>query len=278
MQLVRYAADIFGDLLNLSLNKNLEKYEKYSFLVDLLDEKDVPEAAIRNLYFQLDWEEASSLVLYKVSTPPSVYDGALFDWIYDSIAAKAVNEIVFKYNQAIVVITRKNEGKANTVISHLQALFSYANYHCGISYEFTGLNNIASHYFQAGRAIELTRNRGSKFHYFRDCAFDGLVCAVKAGINWRDYVTPSLLSLIDTDASQGTEYYRTLYCLLVNKGHSSNAAAALFIHRNTLKYRLDKITQILDMDVFDENVSSYLRFCYALLREDYPVVMPLPSV
>ncbi|MDR0862680.1 MAG: helix-turn-helix domain-containing protein [Oscillospiraceae bacterium] len=275
MQLARYTADVYGDLLNMSFNKNLERYEKYPFLVYLLDGKDIPESAIHNLYYQLNWDEQSNLVLYKITTPPNVPDISRLDWIYDKIVSKAVNEIVFTYNNSIVVISRQVESKSNTLLAYIQSLISFGDFHCGVSFTFSGLANIAAHYFQAGRAIDIRLERDARVHYFKDCAFDGLVQAVKSNVSWRSFVTPALFKLIEIDAAQGTEYYKTLYCLLINKGHSSNASIALYIHRNTLKYRLDKITQVFDMNIFDENIASYLRFCYALMMDDFPVVMPV---
>ena len=74
----------------------------------------------------------------------------------------------------------------------------------------------------------------------------------------------------EIDRVTGTEYYKTLFWLLVNNYHAAETAKTLFIHRNTLKYRVDKITQLMDVDIYDGDVSAYLRFCYALMLEDFP--------
>ena len=56
----------------------------------------------------------------------------------------------------------------------------------------------------------------------------------------------------------------------MNNYHAAETAKTLFIHRNTLKYRVDKITQLMDVDIYDGDISAYLRFCYALMLEDFP--------
>jgi hypothetical protein len=276
MQLARYVADVYGDILSKTLDKSAEKYTKFSFLVDLLDGKARSDEAILNLYIQLNWDETTRLVLYKVTPPPGTYESLLFDWVCESIADKASNAIVFPYNRTIVVIVPKTDNKQPAMLSHILSLISTSNYHCGVSYTFVGLKNIPYHYFQAGYAIENSKDPENKLHCFKDFVFPGFVQFVKTNIGWRSFIMPSLYRLIEADAAQGTEYYKTLYCLLVNRGHSSNTSASLYIHRNTLKYRLDKITRLLETDIYDESISVYLRFCYELLMDDFPVTLPEP--
>lgn len=274
MQLARHTADICGEMLNKSLSKNVEKYMKYSFLVDVLDGKEKAEEVFLNLYWQLNWDVSANLVLYKISALPTVFDSVLYDWLCDNIAEKATNDIVFPYKKSIVVISCQCGNKPPLLLSHILSIIPYGNYHCGVSYTFSGLQNIAYHYFQAGYAIESASDPVNRLHFFKDCSYNGLVHFVKTRISWRSFIMPSLFKLIETDNTQGTEYYKTLYCLLVNKGHSSNTSIDLYIHRNTLKYRLDKITHILETDIQDESVAAYLRFCYALMMDDYPVTLP----
>ncbi len=48
---------------------------------------------------------------------------------------------------------------------------------------------------------------------------------------------------------------------------NANAAAeALFIHRNTMRYRMDKIKRILDDDISDMSVSLELKLAFAIKR------------
>ena len=53
-----------------------------------------------------------------------------------------------------------------------------------------------------------------------------------------------------------------------------DAARQLYIHRNTLKYRLNRIEELIPDDLTDPNTIQYLHFCYALMLEDYPPDVP----
>jgi len=56
--------------------------------------------------------------------------------------------------------------------------------------------------------------------------------------------------LIEYDRAQGTELVQTLSAYFTHKGNLSQTAEALFVHRNTLLYRMERIKEIggLDLD------------------------------
>ena len=104
-----------------------------------------------------------------------------------------------------------------------------------------------------------------------ECSFTGILSYIRDSVEYRAFIDPVLIDLYEIDKETGTEYYKTLYVMLINNCRSSDAAKQLFVHRNTLKYRLDKINQIIKRDIYDNQVSSYLLICYALLARDYPI-------
>lgn len=62
-------------------------------------------------------------------------------------------------------------------------------------------------------------------------------------------LTERLKPLLDYDLKHGTELVKTLEAYFNNCRNSVNAARDLFIHRNTLLYRLEQISKILDLDL-----------------------------
>jgi hypothetical protein len=271
LQLTRYVADLYTALLNQSQNKDAGKYAQYTYIVDLLTGKPVPDDAIDNLYWTLNWAKSDTLTVYRIDTATTVYGTMLLEWICDSIIARSPNDIVFPYKNSVVIISRRTKTQPKILLSDIIQLITTGDCHCGVSFSFEDLNNIAAHYEQAGYAIDFAADPVKRVHFFSDCMFSGLSKALWARVSWRDWVLPSLLDLANTDASQGTAYYKTLYCFLIHKGHLGNTSKELFIHRNTLTNRLDKIVQLLGADIYEESVSAYLRFCYAVMADAYPV-------
>lgn len=278
LQLSKHVADIYSQMLKEKQDLSAEKYAMFSWLVDILDGNEVPRGTIQSFYWQMKWSEADNLTVYKVSPSSTDYDQMLLCWLCDSLSAMAADAAVFPYRHAIVVIVREHNNSPRIALDHIIRLISVNDCRCGVSFTFQGLQHIASYFRQAGHAIGYAPDMGKKIHYFKDCILSGLSCEIKTHLKWQDWVPPSLFKLIETDAAQGTEYYVTLYHLLVNKWHLGNAAKALYIHRNTLLYRLEKIENLMDVDIHDESVWAYLRICYNWMMEVYPVnVLPPPK-
>ncbi|MCV7065581.1 helix-turn-helix domain-containing protein [Mycolicibacterium farcinogenes] len=57
--------------------------------------------------------------------------------------------------------------------------------------------------------------------------------------------------MVVSDRTSGTEYLTTLQAFFEAGGDLSAAARALFIHRNTLKYRLTRIQEVFGIDIGD---------------------------
>ena len=63
------------------------------------------------------------------------------------------------------------------------------------------------------------------------------------------YMQKMLGKLIDYDKSGNTELTKTLNTYLECSGNGTETAEKLFIHRNTLHYRIEKIEQITGYDL-----------------------------
>jgi hypothetical protein len=274
-QLLRYVAKLYERLLTQSQEVLAEQTKIYSPLVDLLDGRLPPEDSVLRLCRKLNWNESTPLVLYKISSIGPERDGVVFDWLCSAVSviiAKFPRVAAITYQNAVVAVVGGNPEHAQTLLDDISGAISrlaVGEYRCGVSFTFTGLDNIRSYYEQAGSAIELAEGAGIA-RYFEDCVYTSLINAFKTCADWRSWILPSLLGLIESDRELGAQYYKTLYHLLLNQGRMGDTAKALFIHRNTLAYRLEKLQQLLNVDLRDERTLAYLRFCYSLLAEDYP--------
>ena len=55
----------------------------------------------------------------------------------------------------------------------------------------------------------------------------------------------SLVEVVRYDLENGTELARTLDVFLTNSGHAAKSSAALFIHRNTLRQRIQRVEELI---------------------------------
>ena len=269
LQLARYVADIFGQMIKVNNDSGAQYNSRFSWLIDLMDGQDVSDEPLATIYRQLKWAHSDTLLLHKIVSGKSRYDKSMRYWIADSMS-EIPGIIVFTHGNSVIVIVRRGDASAQQALDRIIRLIGIGDYHCGVSFPFKGLRNIAIYGRQAAYAVEFAPCSWDKIHLFNDCTLRGVAVELKSHTQWRSWITPSLIELIELDDKQGTNYYTTLFYLLVNKGHIGNTAKALFIHRNTLLYRIDKLEKLLDVDLQEESVLTYLRFCFSMLAEDYP--------
>jgi purine catabolism regulator len=73
--------------------------------------------------------------------------------------------------------------------------------------------------------------------------------AASAGRGGRNAAARFFAPLIDHDTRFASDLLKTLRIYLAADGRPGEAAATLHIHRNTLRYRLGRITKLLGVDL-----------------------------
>lgn len=73
-----------------------------------------------------------------------------------------------------------------------------------------------------------------------------------------DYYSEDLLTLIQNDTEKQTDLLRTLEVYFANNGKGKQTAQELFIHPNTLNYRIKQIQELTNIEFSDFNMKAYL--------------------
>lgn len=77
---------------------------------------------------------------------------------------------------------------------------------------------------------------------------------------------PGIIRLLQYDKDNHTAYYQTLSTYLLNNQNLNQTAGVLYIHRNTMKYRLNKINEIIGLDLNDGMEIFQLAYSYMILH------------
>jgi hypothetical protein len=86
---------------------------------------------------------------------------------------------------------------------------------------------------------------------YDELGFYRLIYAAHRGGAVEDYVRQWLGTLLDYDHNKNSELVSTLAEYFEHGGNYNESAAALHIHRSTLRYRLDRIRQLTNYDIRD---------------------------
>ena len=138
----------------------------------------------------------------------------------------------------------------------------------GISNVFSGVEHFAPQYYQACRAMELDKRlgAGNTVCRYSDYAFFDLLCNAKPPTPLKNFCDPALETLRRYDSKNDTDLFETLGTYLQCGCSIKCTAEKMFLHRNSLAYRLKRIAELTQVDLENSNTRFLLNMSYRILR------------
>lgn len=172
------------------------------------------------------------------------------------------------YNdQIILIITRKSEQLlSNEEISSLKKLCSENNLYSGLSNHFKNIIDLPEYYQQALRSIELgiCKHNEANLFIYKQYYIDHIASTFMQSESIETFCHPSMRYLLDYDKNNGTELAYTLYMYILNERNLLSTSNAIYVHRNTVTYRLKKINSFINLDLDDYTTRQYIILSFAM--------------
>lgn len=118
----------------------------------------------------------------------------------------------------------------------------------GVGKSHTHLKHAYSGYQEAVQALSLYPCYPTSILFFEELGIFGLLMNLNDGKTLQTFIRNYLGPLIDYDQAKGSELLTTLRVYLDHDGSKQVSARKLFIVRQSLYYRLDRITELLGKD------------------------------
>jgi PucR family transcriptional regulator, proline-responsive transcriptional activator len=138
----------------------------------------------------------------------------------------------------------------------------FYNFLIGVGKEYTSLYQMRKSFLEASEVIEtanfISPRPESMPREFAQLGIYRYLPALYEKNTSKDYYSDDLLSLIKNDVKKQTDLLRTLEVYLKNDGKGKQTANELFIHPNTLNYRIKKIQELTTIDFNNFNMKVYL--------------------
>ncbi len=231
----RFVNDLSG-----SLNKSLHS----TILYNLLDELDT--AGKNKSIPKIDLPKQLKVVVVRYIYP--MYNRHLKRTIMFELERIFPNGYSVQYKGYMaIVVDSINDNQEN----ELKKMVSQNDITIGVSWEFYNIAQFKRYFNQAVSAIKLSHRIGAKNQLvnYTDYAIFDLLSNYAGKIPLQGFCHPHLETLKTYDRINGTEFYMTLRTYFQNNKNLSLTSKALFIHKNSLAYRLNRITQLTGIDL-----------------------------
>lgn len=133
-----------------------------------------------------------------------------------------------------------------------QAVTEFANdpLAIGIGRPVDALIGLRDSYREARQALLMARRLAEPHPlYFGELNVYRLLFQLEYSPELASFCQETIGTLIEYDRAQGTDLVETLNAYFARKGNLSATAEALFVHRNTLIYRMERIREISGLDL-----------------------------
>ncbi|AJY75081.1 PucR family transcriptional regulator [Paenibacillus beijingensis] len=136
------------------------------------------------------------------------------------------------------------------IYSEVLELTEDPGFRCVISKPKFRLEAIREAYEECNEAIAISDRLSidNRVTMFSDLEFNTLFRHIPREA-MKKYCTNLLQPLLQKEEYYVTEMLHTLEAYFANEGYINDAAKQLFVHRNTVLYRLEKISELLDVDL-----------------------------
>ena len=143
---------------------------------------------------------------------------------------------------------------------------SYSGLSVGIGSTVTNVRNIHASYGRANVAYRMLGTLESNPLRYDDLGIYRILNDVKDRTVNTEFAENILGRLINYDEIHKTDYMYVLSKLLENDCNATRTAEVLFIHRNTMKYKIKAIKEILGCDIFETYNRSKIVLAMYILK------------
>lgn len=160
----------------------------------------------------------------------------------------------------------ENAEDEQQIISECSKIFSSIRAKCAVSDVFRGLSNLGSQAIIIEKILHIgSVHNSKKFLYkYEEYKMQVMLYVCEDTLELNNMIHKDLFTLSDYDLENDTHYFLTLFEYLKNERKTLETADALKIHRNTLRYRIEKITDLIESNLDNHTERMQLFLSYAI--------------
>lgn len=197
--------------------------------------------------------------------------------IYNATTTYFCNVIMQDFNESFAFSNKQSifvlfnishiQESRNSYFKRINRLIKDGNFRIGYSHYADGLSHLKICFREAEIALEMgTRYQPPKWtHKFCDAVMPYIFNTMTAELPAPSLYSPIILRLQCYDAKNQTDYVKTLQSYIRNNMNAVQTAKDLFIHRATIVYRLERIKEIGETDLKNDDDLFHIILTFKLI-------------
>ncbi|HWQ79221.1 MAG TPA: PucR family transcriptional regulator ligand-binding domain-containing protein [Anaerovoracaceae bacterium] len=226
----------------------LEKIEVISeSLIDRLLDQNISKNEIINLALKINGEFRNYYVVMNISLNND-YSG--YEQLKSSLDKKR-NFKILKYKRHLIVILNFDlDSMAKTNINYISSILEKCskNYIVGVSNTFTNMEEFNVAVRQAISANEMSDIINNNVIMYKELNVYKLLYLLKDTRELREYQAEIIDPLVEYDKRYNSNLLETIESYIENDGDYEKMAKSLYLHENTVRYRIQKAKKILNLE------------------------------
>lgn len=269
----REIAEYFGNVINDLFIHNtvyLPTRGRYydNFFIDLIESKlERAPAVIEQVFHKLKWNDSDQFVVF-VRKSETCEESVVINTLELQILEQMFPCQAFIYKDYVVGVFNlsqrhilADESFHAAIRRDIESIRNNIGGVIGVSDPFhanAGFINLSDFYHQAAASIEkldFTKIQGESnhIHFYKDKAVSYICHTLEQEKKRWAFYHPGVQILMKYDEENDTELCSTLQNYLMNGQNAMQTAKQMFIHRNTLLYRLERIIMLTGIDLSNPN-------------------------
>ena len=243
------------------------------FVYDLLEGNITDPGLIQERFDYFHWnlfdKGKVQIITIRGSKRDLMPENMLFRRLMDELSAAFSGIRVFIYvNQIKLLYPVSQDVRGDEAfLERLEELLAKEDLVAGISRPLISIQTIADFNRQAEHAADLGRrfHPDRRIHFYDSYAIYYALELAETRENMLQFCHSAVILLRDYDLAHETDLLESLRVYLTHNRSIGESAAALYIHRNTMNYRIARINELTGVDLGDPDVFCHLLFSFYAL-------------
>ncbi|MCL2046004.1 MAG: helix-turn-helix domain-containing protein [Oscillospiraceae bacterium] len=273
ISLAAHIRDVFELEFFSKLDASVSKMTLSYYLILLLDGKLVDMKVLSYYLLQHGWEINGNFHVFAITAAVEYeHSDNRFGILKEHLKNIDNDLLIEEHGNTLVVIVRNQDNIENSELSmHLSNLLGMLNMHSGCSQRFESFIDLQCYYLQALAALDEGKRRKANqiMWYFGSMYFSHVSSILERAGTWTYLCHPSVVALIKYDDENNTDFVHCLRSFIFNGCNISQTAKDLYMHRNTLSYKLARIAEIIDTDIALLPESTRMQLWFSCMISSY---------